>query len=124
MQRAFDAWRTVYNFDRPHQALDQQVPASRYRPSSRDMPDRLPQVEYDVGETVRTVSTTKDYVSFKGRPWKVPQAFRGERVAIRPLSDDGTYGVFFAAHQIATIDLTNNQGVGDVSEQLSVMSPR
>jgi len=122
-QRAFDAWRTVYNFDRPHQALDQNVPASRYRPSTRAMPDRLPQVEYDVGEIVRTVSTTKDYVSFKGRPWKVPQAFRGERVAIRPLSADGTYGVFFAAHQIATIDLTSNQGVGDVSEQVSVMSP-
>ena len=50
------------------------------------MPDRLPEVEYDEGEIVRTVSTTKDYVSFKGRLWKVPQAFRGERLAIRPLT--------------------------------------
>jgi putative transposase len=29
-QRAFDRWRIVYNFDRPHEALDQEVPASRY----------------------------------------------------------------------------------------------
>ena len=87
------------------------------------MPDRLPEVEYDEQEIVRTVPTTKDYISFKGRPWIVPRAFRGERVAIRPLSSDGRYGVFFAAHQIATIDLTSNQGVGDVSEQVSAMSP-
>jgi transposase InsO family protein len=122
-QRAFDAWRTIYNLERPHQALNQEVPASRYHPSPRPMPERLPQVEYDVTEVVRTVPTTKDYISFKGRHWKVPQAFRGERVAIRPLTTDGRYGVFFAAHQIAAIDLTNDECVGDVSEQVPVMFP-
>jgi hypothetical protein len=122
-QRAFDAWRTIYNLERPHEALNQQVPASRYQPSLRSMPDRLPQAEYDADDIVRTVPTTKDYISFKGRHWKVPQAFRGERVAIRPLTADGRYGVFFAAHQIATIDLTNNKTVGDVSEQVSAMPP-
>jgi len=122
-QHAFDAWRTIYNLERPHQALNQNVPASRYRSSLRPMPDRLPQAEYDATEIVRAVPTTKDYISFKGRPWKVPQAFRGERVAIRPLTIDGHYGVFFAAHQIATIDLTSNKCVGDVSEQMSIMCP-
>ena len=74
-------------------------------------------------EIVRRVPTSNDYVCFKGRRWKVPQAFRGEPVAIRPLTTDGRYGIFFAAHQIAAIDLTNNECVGDVSEQVSVMSP-
>lgn len=123
VQRAFDDWRTVYNFERPHAALDQEVPASRYRPSPRAMPDRLPEVEYDAGEIVRTVPTSKDYISFKGRRWKVPQAFRGERVAIRPLAADGQHGVYFGAHQIAAIDLTNDESVGHVSEQVSAMSP-
>jgi len=122
-QHAFDHWRDIYNFVRPHESLDQEVPASRYRPSVRPMPDHLPQVEYDDHEIVRAVGTTKDYVSFKGRSWKVPQAFRGERVAIRPLTTDGQYGIFFAAHQIATINLTSKQCVGDVSEQVSAMSP-
>lgn len=123
VQCAFDAWREVYNFERPHEALDLAAPASRYRPSQRAMPDRLPSVEYDEGETLRTVSTTKAYISFKGRLWKVPQAFRGERVAIRPLNQDGRYGVFFASRRIATIDLTTPQPVSDVSEQVSAMSP-
>src|SRR4051795_11886906 len=46
-QRVFDDWRATYNFDRPHQALCQDVPANRYRPSARSMPARLPAVEYD-----------------------------------------------------------------------------
>jgi transposase InsO family protein len=122
-QRAFDAWREVYNFERPHEALGQQVPASRYRPSLRAMPDRLPAPEYDSHEIVRIVPATKAYVSFKGRLWKVPQAFCGERLAIRPTSSNALYGVFFAAHQVATIDLTSGKSVGHVPEQVSAMSP-
>jgi transposase InsO family protein len=107
VQRALDRWRFIYNLDRPHEALAQEVPASRYRPSARAMPRRLPEIEYGSHEVVRAVSTTKAYVSFRGRLWKVPQAFCGERLAIRPLNTDGHYGIFFAAHRIATIDLTN-----------------
>jgi transposase InsO family protein len=122
-QRAFDAWREVYNFERPHEALGQQVPASRYRPSQRSMPPRLPEVEYDSHEIVRRVSTTKAYVSFKGHIWKVPQAFRGERLAIRPSANSAQYGVFFGAHQVAIIDLASKKSVGYVPEHPSVMSP-
>lgn len=127
-QRAFDQWRTIYNLERPHEALGQQVPASRYRPSARSMPARISQVEYDEHDVVRTVSTTKAYISFKGRLWKVPQAFCGERVAIRPRGADGHYHVCFGTRIIAEIDLTNpeeltNQCVSHVPEQLSAMYP-
>lgn len=87
------------------------------------MPARVPEVQYDTREIVRTVSSTRSYVSFRGQFWKVPQAFCGERLAIRPLDRDGQYGIFFASWQVATIDLTNGQGVSDVSEQVSAMSP-
>src|SRR5258708_13069714 len=88
------------------------------------MRDRLPAPEYDSHEIVRIVPTTKAYVSFKGRLWKVPQAFSGERLAIRPTSDDAKYGVFFAAHQVATIALTTAKSVRLVPEQSSAMPPR
>jgi hypothetical protein len=113
----------LYNLERPHQGLDMNVPADRFRPSSRVMPARIPKVQYDVGETVRTVSSTRSYISFKGQFWRVPQAFVGERLAIRPLDRDGNYGIFFASWQVALIDLTNGQPVSDVSEQVSAMSP-
>ncbi len=87
------------------------------------MPDRLPKIDYDDGEIVRRVGTTKAYVSFKGRLWKVPQAFCGESLAIRPRGRDGQYAVCFGAREVATIDLTNSKSVGDVPEQVSAMSP-
>lgn len=123
VQRAFDTWREVYNFERPHEALGQLVPASRYHPSPRSMPRSLPKVEYGQHEIVRIVPTTKPYISFKGCLWKVPEAFRGEPLAIRPQGKDGQYGVFFASHRIATIDLTRSKSVGHLSEQVSTMSP-
>lgn len=105
LQVAFDRWRYVYNHERPHQALGQNVPASRYRPSLRSMPSRLPQPEYEPGAILRTAGTTKAYVSFKNRLWRVPEAFLGERLAIRSLAQEGRYGIFFGARQIACINL-------------------
>lgn len=106
-QAAFDRWRDLYNHHRPHQALAMAVPASRYRPSPRSFPPRLPEPVYDHGEIVRRVGSTKAYVSFMGRKWYVPKAFQGESLAIRPLQLDGLYGVFFGATVIAKIDLAN-----------------
>ena len=89
-QAAFDRWRHVYNRERPHQALGFATPAERYRPSKRALPETLPAPAIRAGEIVRRVGTTKAYVSFRNRLWKVPEAFRGEcspsaRAARRPL---------------------------------------
>jgi transposase InsO family protein len=105
-QGAFDAWLPIYNGERPHEALGMAVPADRYRPSPRPMPARLMEPEYDEGDIVRKVGTTKAYIRFKGRSWVVGKAFFGERVAIRPRGADGHYGIFFGAHRIGKIDLT------------------
>lgn len=105
VQQAFDAWRPVYNTVRPHQALDMAVPWKRYRPSIREMPETLPEPEYAPDDIVRRVGTRKAYISFKGRLCRVPKAFAGERVAIRPCGEDGQFGVFFGATRIADIDL-------------------
>lgn len=123
LQRALDAWRHVYNADRPHEALGMAVPADRYRPSTRSMPERVPEVTYDSGETVRRVSSTRATVNFKGRQWRVPGAFCGETLAIRPRGTDGHYDICFGSWQVATIDLTDSESVSDVSEQASAMSP-
>ncbi len=105
VQKAFDDWRPIYNTKRPHQALDMAVPAKRYRPSPRDMPKTLPEPHYGPDDIVRRVGTTSLYIRFKGRRWKVPRAFRGERLAIRARGEDGHYGIFFGATHIADIDL-------------------
>lgn len=104
-QAAFDRWRHIYNRERPHQALGFATPAERYQPSRRAFPETVPAPQYDPGEIVRRVGTTKAYVSFRNRFWKVPEAFRGETLAIRPRLPDGCFAICFGAHQIASLDL-------------------
>lgn len=103
-QRRFDAWREVYNAERPHEALGLGVPASRYRPSPRPFPERLPPLEYHDADAVRVVQRDA-CISFRGRPWKVGKAFIGQRVAVRPQADDGQYQVVFGTIAIAQLDL-------------------
>jgi len=105
LQKAFDRWRHVYNTERPHQSLDYDVPANRYRPSLRSLPSKLPEPEYEEGTIVRRASQLKANLRFGKQRWRVPEAFRGELLAIRPLATDGKFGIFFGAHQIASIDL-------------------
>lgn len=104
-QRELDRWRHLYNRERPHQALDFATPNERYRPSCRPFPNKLPTPQYASTEIVRRVGTTKAYVSFRNRLWKVPEAFAGESVAIRPRQPDGRFAVCFGATEIAEIDL-------------------
>lgn len=109
-QAAFDAWRPTYNFERPHQGIGMEVPASRYTPSGRSYPDRLPEVEYEPDAITRRVGTTKSYISFRGVLWPVPAAFMGETLAIRPRGSlDGIFAVCFGAQKIATINLREDQ---------------
>src|SRR5882672_6812400 len=107
LQKAFDRWRHVYNHERPHQSLGQNVPASRYRPSSRSLPNKLREPEYEEGTIVRRASAQKANFRFGKRRWHAPEAFRGELLAIRPLDPDGKFGVFFGAHQVACINIRN-----------------
>lgn len=55
-QRRFNAFRNEFNFERPHEALSQETPASLYQPSTRPFPDRLPEIEYAGHFEVRLVS--------------------------------------------------------------------
>src|SRR5688572_16126758 len=93
LQKAFDRWRHVYNTERPHQSLDYDVPANRYRPSSRSLPSKLPEPEYEEGTIVRRASQLKANLRFGKQRWRVPEAFRGELLAIRPLAMDGRFGI-------------------------------
>jgi transposase InsO family protein len=103
-QRRFDPWRSVYNHERPHEALGMAVPASRYRASERTFPEVLPEWEYGPGDAVRKVSCDGT-ISFRGRPHDLGKPFRGERVAVRPTTEDGVWEVYFGVHRVAQVDL-------------------
>lgn len=105
LQGAFDAWRTIYNHHRPHQALGDAVPADRYRPSERPFPTRLPSLEYPDGTAVRKVDA-RATISFSGHRFKVGKAFRGRHVGVRPTTTDGVFDVYYRHQLIKQLDLS------------------
>jgi Transposase and inactivated derivatives len=125
-ERAFDRWRNVYNSQRPHEALELAVPASRYQSSPRDYVEIIAPFEYAPNDIVRRVQQG-GHVSLLGRALKVPKAFRGKAVAFRPTTQDGVFDVVFRTQRIATIDIRpldrKPKSVHDVSEHLSTISP-
>lgn len=103
-QRHFDRWRTIYNFERPHEALDMQTPATRYAASACAFPEILPPIAYAPGDIVRRVQQ-QGLLSYRGRTFRIPKAFVGYPVALRPTTIDGVLDVFFCHHRINQINL-------------------
>ncbi len=103
-QGGFDAFRSCYNLERPHEALAYATPASRYQPSVRPFPETVPPVAYGPGEVVRTV-TVHGSISWRARRYFISRGLVGEPVAIRPTHADAVWEVVFCHQQVATIDL-------------------
>jgi transposase InsO family protein len=122
-QRAFDAWRPVYNFKRPHEALALDTPSSRYAMSPRPMPRHIPPPSYEPSDRVRKVHPG-GWFQVQGRQFYCSGAFAGLHVALRPASADGVYHLCYRSHVIGRFDLRNpNTTVQDVPEHPFSLSP-
>ncbi|HSP05911.1 MAG TPA: DDE-type integrase/transposase/recombinase, partial [Acidobacteriota bacterium] len=108
-QKRFDQWRFTYNHHRPHEALNMEVPANRYRISNRIFNESLPAIQYAPADTVRVVQQ-KGIVHFQGREIRIPKAFAGQRIALRPRAQsDGCFDIYYVRQFIITIDLHDIQ---------------
>ena len=102
-QEVFDEFRNEYNEERPHEALDQKPPASRYRPSLRQMPDQLPDLEYPGYYRIATISSHGVMYCF-GRFIYVGHILTGERVGMEEIRD-GLWNVYFGPLLLGYFDL-------------------
>ena len=80
-------WRHTYNMQRPHEALGMRCPGEVYVPSVRQMPQRIPPVEYGGRFQVIKVST-QGYVSFAGFKTYLSETLAGCPIELR-LREDG-----------------------------------
>ncbi|MGH7462513.1 MAG: integrase core domain-containing protein, partial [Longimicrobiales bacterium] len=100
-QRKFDRFQHEFNFERPHEALDMQTPASLYAPSPRHMPDKIPPLEYPDRFEVRYVSANGGIRWNKG--WaNVSITCVGEYVGLEEI-DDGLWNVYFGALKLGRL---------------------
>ncbi len=92
-QRRFNRFRTEYNDERPHEALDQQTPASVYEPSARTMPATLPPLDYPDRFEVRYVSANGG-IRWNSDWVNVSTVCAGEYVGLEEI-DEGIWTVYF-----------------------------
>jgi putative transposase len=93
-QRIFDAFRDVYNNERPHEGIDLDRPAQRHRPSPRPYPQQLPPVEYPQGFQVRRVDSNGS-IKWQNRYTQISKVFAGRPVGLQ-LIDESVWNVYFS----------------------------
>ncbi len=101
-QRRFEAFQHEYNFERPHEALDQRPPAEFYSDSPRPFCERLEDPCYGPHEQVRRVRPSGE-VRWRGGMIFISEALIGEAVGISE-RDDGHWQVRFANVPLLLID--------------------
>ena len=106
-QVRFNRFRQEYNHDRPHEALDQETPAEHYLPSSRELPRRLPPLEYPGHFEVRLVSRNSG-IRWKKRWVCVTHTLAGEYVGLEEVGD-GLWDVYFGPLKLGRMDERRRQ---------------
>jgi hypothetical protein len=101
-QKRFDAFRWEYNTERPHEALQLETPASRYRPSPRAYPNRLPAIEYP-GHFLAKRVTDAGTFRFQHRLLYIANALVDQWIGLEE-TDDGVWSIYFNTVLIATLD--------------------
>jgi transposase InsO family protein len=102
-QTQFDDWRHMYNFERPHEALALQPPASRYQASSRPFPEILPPIAYPTADYVRKVDASGK-ISFHNRAFRIGKAFRHYLVGLQWSQTEQLYNVYFCSCRVTQLD--------------------
>jgi putative transposase len=101
-QRRFARFCLEYNEVRPHEALRDQPPATKYEHSPRTMPRRLPPLAYASHLEIRRVSSN-GCVSWRNGALFIASALDGEDIAFEEVAD-GVWTIHFATIALARYD--------------------
>lgn len=101
-QRCFTAFRHRFNTERPHEALNDDVPATWYQASPRPYPRRIPPMEYPGHFEVRRVRTSGE-IKWANDFLYVSQALVGEPVGLEQISERH-WKLFFGPIELAVLD--------------------
>lgn len=86
-QLRFDRFCLEFNDERPHESLGQETPASRYSPSPRAFPSRLPGLDYPAHYEVRAVSQGGG-INFRARRFQLSTALTNQEVGLEETDCD------------------------------------
>lgn len=101
-----DHWKSVYNFERPHEALGDRCPAQVYTPSQRSYLEKVQ--PYDYGSQYHLIKINNwGYLRFADFQIYISETFRDTRVQLIPSEGDDSVSVCYRNYIIARVDVTN-----------------
>lgn len=92
-QERFNGFVREFNEERPHEALGQETPSSRYTASTRELPEKLPPPCYPGHCRVRTIRGN-GILYFGDREYFLSELLIGEDVALEEI-EDGVWSIYF-----------------------------
>jgi transposase InsO family protein len=101
-QQRFARFVEIYNHQRPHEALDGDTPADRYRASTREFPEKLRDLEYPPGMQLRKADEGGKF-RWKQVRCPVGKALAHQIVGLEPV-DDGVWRVWFGPVMLGLLD--------------------
>lgn len=102
-QQLFDRFRARYNHERPHEALADHTPASRWQPSPRPYPEHRQPPEYPAASECRRIGSNGTF-SWGGHPVFLSEALRGEHIALEEV-DDGLWNIVYYRTWLGRLDV-------------------
>jgi putative transposase len=102
-QKCFNRFRDEYNNERPHEALNQEPPASVYEPAPRQYPERLPGPCGYPDEWEKRIVRKGGQMRWKGQDIRLSEALWGQQVGFEPIGD-GIWNVHFEALYLGVFD--------------------
>ncbi|HEY5646024.1 MAG TPA: IS481 family transposase [Pseudomonadales bacterium] len=101
-QRRFDRFRAEFNTVRPHEALGQATPASRYHPSPRPFPTRPPTIEYPAHFETRLMSKNGGF-RWASRRVPLSHLLAGQYIGLEEVAD-GIWDVYYSTVRLGQMD--------------------
>jgi hypothetical protein len=102
-QKKFDRFRQVFNYERPHEGLNNATPGSIYEPSSMTLAQNLIEYVHPQGFELRRVNNSGDISWHKARVF-ISEVFRFEILGFEQVQED-FYKVYFRDVEIGEFDV-------------------
>ncbi len=106
-QKAFDLYRQEYNYERPHESLQDQTPSDYYVKSNRPYTAKPHPPGYDHAYLVRQVRHSGE-IKFMGRMFLITHLLTGLPVGLKEIDND-LWQLQFSFYVLGSIDLRLNK---------------
>jgi len=101
-QEKFNHFKTEYNHERSHEALQRRCPDDVYEPSEISYPEKLPEIVYDEGCETRKVKRGGE-IKWRGHHIYISQVLSHDRISLKEIDND-LWEICYGFYKLGELD--------------------